>query len=433
MSTAFAVRGPEDDVVEMRLVFGPRTTIRNWKRYSLNSNFETPSDGWSFTIGAEDIPSDLVQSLYPGQLVQFWLNGFCQGTGNIDTITRNPSRGGGTEWTIEGRDVFGPVVDSHVDPRKQFKKDTTLESFVRECLDFFTPAGGEWEYVFDSAAENQIKTGRPRGGRGSKAGQGTGKGGGRAGKKLDQLVPGQNEGLFTFLSKILHRQGLHAHPSLDGSTVIVSQPDYESAPTHTLLRTPGYSNIREGTVKWSLVDQPSIIISDGFSGSGSFGHSQLYCKMLNPFTGFDQQGVLWPEIKVLWDQYPQAKILDFESVTFGLSKLRWPRKYHARPLFLHDESARTLDELERFTRREMSMRVRKALTVSYTVQGHGLLTEVGHYIPFHVDTMIEVRDIPGGLEAGMWVLGRTFEKSRDGGSTTKLDLIIPGSLFFGEA
>lgn len=433
--TAFLYRSPEADVVELKLLYGVQTTVREWTKYSFNAHYETPTDGWSFSVGDDDLRQELKDALVPGQLVQFTLNGIVQGTGYIDTVTRNVTRGGGTEWTIEGRDVFSPMVDAHVDPRKQFKKDMTLEHIVREICDRFAPVAGEWEYSFDGEANRKVKTGRPRGGRGSKAGDGTGKGGGRAGKKLDQLRPSQHEGAFTFLTKLLHRQGLHCYPSVDGTTVIVDQPNYNQTPTHFLYRTGSASNILDGAVKWSVTEQPSIIIADGKSGGGEFGHSQIMAKMVNPFTGVDRNGNKWPDVEYASRAYPQAtEIYMPDTLSESAAPRRWVRQFHARPLFLHDENARTLEELEAFVRREMSLRLRKTLSVTYTLEGHGQYTEGGEFVPFATDTIVRVLDEPGGLnDVPMWVLSRTFEKSRSGGTTTKLELIIPGTLQFSES
>lgn len=422
--TGLVYHSPEQDVVELRLVFAGDTTVRNWTRYSFNSNYESPTDGWSFTIGDDEIPAELKSGLVPGALVQFTLNGLVQGTGFIDSVTRSITRSGGTEWNIDGRDVFSPVVDAHIDPRLQFKKDMTLEQIVREVFDTFNPAGGEWKYGFDADADHKVKTGRPR--------SGGGKGNAKRAARLDQLRPGVHEGAFAFVAKLLHRQGLHVFPSVNGAAVLVDQPNYEQEPLHTLVRTSTESNIRDGSVKWSFQDQPSIIVADGYSGGGEFGHSQIMAKMVNPFTGVDQNGQKWPDVKIASDRYPAAKEVFFEGITFGLEEMRWPLHFHTRPLYLHDENARTQEELESFLRREMSLRVRRVLSVTYTVEGHGQYTSDGVFVPYAVDSIVRVMDEPGGINAAMWVLGRTFEKSRSGGTTTRLELIIPGSLQFGE-
>jgi prophage tail gpP-like protein len=80
----------------------------------------------------------------------------------------------------------------------------------------------------------------------------------------------------------------------------------------------------------------------------------------------------------------------------------------------------------------MSLRVRRYLSVTYTLEGHGQRLNDGTFVPYAVDSIVRVIDEPGGLNALLWVIGRTFEKSRSGGTTTRLELIIPGSLQFGE-
>jgi prophage tail gpP-like protein len=56
--------------------------------------------------------------------------------------------------------------------------------------------------------------------------------------------------------------------------------------------------------------------------------------------------------------------------------------------------------------------------MSTTVYGH---TQDGH--PFAVDTLIDVDDDVLGLHEPMWVMERTYTKSRSAGTTTTLTLI----------
>ena len=98
-------------------------------------------------------------------------------------------------------------------------------------------------------------------------------------------------------------------------------------------------------------------------------------------------------------------------------------------VYMIDDEAKTLEALENFVRREMALLQHKSLQVNYTVEGHGQNTPAG-FVPWTVDTIVEVNDEVAGLHKKLYVLGRTFVKSRDGGTTTQLELIRRNSLAF---
>jgi len=47
--------------------------------------------------------------------------------------------------------------------------------------------------------------------------------------------------------------------------------------------------------------------------------------------------------------------------------------------------------------------------------------------------MVAINDEVGGLQEACWVVGRTFTRSRQSGTTTRLDLVRAHSLELGEA
>lgn len=97
----------------------------------------------------------------------------------------------------------------------------------------------------------------------------------------------------------------------------------------------------------------------------------------------------------------------------------------ATPVFLKDRHSHTVDQLERFVRKQMSLYTRKAFVASYTFQGFYL----DGAIP-QPDTIINVIDEPAQFEGNLWVLSRTIRQSRSGGTTTTLELLLPGALQF---
>ena len=104
-----------------------------------------------------------------------------------------------------------------------------------------------------------------------------------------------------------------------------------------------------------------------------------------------------------------------------------------RPVFLHDDESKTQEQLNNFVRREMSLAVRKSLTAEYTVEGHGQKNEDdGGFVPWDIDTVVDVLDDVAGIAERMYVVGRGFEKSRQSGTTTRLELIRLHSIELGD-
>lgn len=405
---------PEQDENELEL-FLPAVgrSITKWSEYKFNSHFLTPTDGWSMTVESDKLDPVFEDGLITGARVQLRVEGCTQATGFIDSIERSASRDGGVIWSIEGRDLLGQAVDAGIDPRTQFKETENLADMLRRV---YAPFGWpeDSQFVIDAAADQQIKTGRPAKKRPSLAKH-------PRKSKLPQLRPNPNEGAHDFATRVAKRFGLSIWPSADGRTLIVGKPYFEQEPSYRLIRRRYGSrenNILTGTARFDISEQPSFIVADGFSGGGSFGKGKIKCIAVNPalLTDLDAMAALQAEHKT-------ATVLVFKTqdgVPVSFSPQRSPT---AKPLYLHDENSKTQEQLEEFTRREMMTRVRKSMTWSGSVAGHGQSMDGGPLVPWAVDTVVDVQDEVTGVIEPMWVLSRTFTKSRSAGTRTELELI----------
>jgi len=430
--SVFTPSEPEKEQVSLTLS-DTQLEITQFTEYSFNSNFLTPTDGFSFTVGAERLSLDMQDALIPGAAVKLSLNGRTQATGYIDSIEKTASRGGGTEWRIEGRDRLGQVVDACADPTQSLKESMTLIDALKKL---FGPFGWSEEDNFDDSNENSIliKTGlRQRAKRRTSDAKGFGRKALKA-FKLHQYRPYSKEGVFEFASRITQRLGLWLWLSPDGETVIVSEPDFDSVAPYTLIRNDrGDTNVLEGSVKFDLTEQPTIIIADAYSQGGEFGKSQIRAISVNTAVYTDD-----PEYINTFTRFPTAKLLPVKpvvnnndgTVTFPGHSFATPMKVpRNKVLYLHDDESQTLENLERFVEREMALLQRRSLTANYTVEGHGQNTPDG-FVPWTVDTTIDVDDEVAGVKETMYVLGRTFNKSRSGGTTTQLELIRCNTMVF---
>lgn len=388
--------------------------IKTWTEYSYSANLEIPADGWSFTIGAESLPGIVKPWLVPGQRVQLKINGAVQGTGYIDSVEVRASRSSGTEFVIQGRDLLAQAVDACADPTHTFKEGMTLEDVLMEL---FAPFG--WGSADKFILENETNTLAKAGIRGVP----------RTKRKriplkrfvLHQLRPYPREGVFQFASRITQRHGLMIWMIASGERLVVSNPNFEIDPFYRIYRnSTGSTNVVDGSVKYDIKNQPTAIVADGASGGGEFGRARIKSIMANTVVATGD-----PAFQEPFRKYPDAnRVLGHAFAT----PVVVPR---ARTLYLHDEESTTQAQLDNFVRREMAHLQRESLTATYTVEGHGQITAEG-FIPWTIDTTVDVVDDIAGLRERMYILGRTFHKSRSGGTTTTLQLIRLNTIVLGE-
>lgn len=416
MPLSVEARDPELDTVALVLL-DTGQQIDRWESYSFDSNYLTPSDAWHFTIGGEVSDAELAPFTV-GAEVALKINDGIQATGYLDSIDIQNDRRSGTKFHFTGRDTLGYIVDSCVDPRTVLKDSQTLEELL---IKLFEPFG---IIVLTPTNEDNraALTGAAKGGQGVKTSK---KGKPLKSYVLHQTKPYPHEGVFQFAARVCQRHGLYIQPSFDGSGVVVGKPNFAQDAIYRLRRKRGadgtQNNIIAGGVTRDGTNQPSVILASGFGGGGEFAKATIRAAAVNPFVEADVSAVInaWPKLQMLplGDEAAQIGGPNFVPVSF-VSK-------RARPLYLYDDCAQTQEQIENYVRREMSLRMRQALTARYTVAGHLCNGAV-----WSVDTIVLVDDDIGRLREPMWILGRTFEKSRKGGTVTHLELIRPGSLVF---
>lgn len=411
MSALFAPSLPVHEEVEL---YFPETgdVLRSWSAYTFNTNFLIPTDGFSMTVGGRAIEGKVLSQLSPGGEVALRVNGRTQATGIIDSLEVRHSRDTGTVYQISGRDKASVLVDTHVDPRTNYKQGQSLEQFLKTL---FGPYG--WTvFDTDNDANRAVVTGAKRGLKGAR----------KSGKPLKNLVlhqlrPYHGEGLFAFAARVCQRHGLWLFPSGDAKTMIVGKPDFDQAPSFSIVRSvdSDRSTVLEGAVTYSVENQPSVIVADGFaSGAAEFGKSSIRALAVNPAVTSD-------DVESVITSHGLAKV---PRVT--LTPVGQPVKVpHARVAFFHDDESKTQEQLNNYVRREMSLMRRGSVKATYIVEGHGQIVD-GEFRVWGVDTVVNVADSVGFLDEPMYVLSRTFRKSRAGGTTTELELIRLHSLEF---
>jgi hypothetical protein len=236
--------------------------------------------------------------------------------------------------------------------------------------------------------------------------------------QLNDMQPHFGEGAVEFILRIIKRLGLTIRVNALGDTVLVTSPVWNSTPTHQLVhRRTGVCSYVEGTAQRSTVHQPSIIIAQGTGGGGQFSRDRMKVAAINELTGLDEAGQMLPSVVDVLGRWPEANLLPLRPELVQISRTP-PKHGLCTALYLVDDEARTLAQLQSYVRRELATRQKTGTAMSTTVYGH---TQDGH--PFAVNTLVDVDDDVLGLHEPMWVMERTFSKSRSAGTTTTLTLI----------
>jgi prophage tail gpP-like protein len=415
VTSPYTPNAPDQEQVQLRIM-DAQVTLSRWVSYDFASDYLTPASGFHFVVADEDLPELERNALRLAARVRLTINDVPLCDGHIDSIDISASRGQGTVWKIAGRERLGLAVDAIADPTLQIKESFTLAQTL-ELLYF--PFG--WIGPDAFSISNAASRGVTQGLRGMPMTKGGRNKGPRALKnfKMHQCKPHNHEGLHDFAKRMTERHGLWIRCSEDGDRIIVDTPDYEQEPSFQIRRTRnGDTNVLDGSVHLDFSTQPSCIIADGQSQSGEFGRGRIKSFCVNPYFGTTSDGFVLDDISNVVKKHPTAKQVVITTQPFERRAPNVP----SRIVFLHDEESTTQEQLDNFVRREMSLAMRKAFTAKYTVEGHGQMVD-GRFVPWMVDTVVNVEDEVAGIQERLWVNGVSYSKSRGSGTTTNVDLL----------
>jgi len=456
------------------------TEITVYKAYTVNSHFLAPTDAFHLIIGDEVLTDEILDILVPGRRCQLLIDGAPQCAGYIAVVDTTGDRMTGNVVVVNGFDVFAPVVRSEIDPKRRYPEKLTLEHLLTDLL---TPYGFT-KFAIDNdenrsvAADRALK--QPKGARPKKLSSVPRKTRAAAPKALKQWSlqktrPHSGETMFQFLGRIMQRQGLWMWPNVQGDGVIIGKPNYDQEPAAELRRKRGGANnniIRGGIVR-DGTDQPSHIIATGKIPAREVQHSKMQVVLDNHFTGkfsptgefkFSRsQGALRNEDGSLPALPAPPKVSpltaiekrhagpleprrtedgsfseDYFVVHEELKK--WTTRVKAEPVtlvnpfaslvstpkYVRDDESTTIDQLQNFARRQMSLHQRHAFVATYVIAGHRFDNGV---IP-QIDMVVSVQDDRSRFSGPLWIVGRTFSKSRQTGTTTELEMLPLNALFF---
>lgn len=378
--------------------------------YEYCENYLSPSDESHFEIDEKELSQTDAAALVPGSVIQVLVGGNVTSVGILDSVESNVDRQSGTVVRVECRDQMSLAVDSQVDPKTRFLPTMSLADLLTSC---YEPLGFT-DFEIDNVANRNVITGRTYGTPTSKKGKPL------KSYLLHQEKPYPNEGLYQFTSRISQRFSLWIRPGATAGQLIVAQPDYDQQPRYGLQHVYGANaasnNVVRGHFRKSREEQPSILYASGFGAGGDFAKSRLRSGVTNPVVRADNSKLI--------DAYPDVKLTVVPDVTAAFPPLI---EAAPRAAYLYDAESHTIDELNAYVLRELSLRMRKALVARYEFMGHLLNGQVPA-----VDTIVNLNDARPTVnwQGPLWVLGRRFSKSARDGTRTTLELLLPGSLVF---
>ncbi len=362
-----------DTVTFVNLATGER--FERWESLQLQSEFLTPCDSWTLDAGAEVAGPELAQALTrfnPSKprapTVQILVNDIPQITGFVDECTISVDRGG-TKVHVAGRDILGPVVSGNVDPRMPIAKETTIAKLV--SLVIKEQFGYDFLISEEDGATHIGTAVQKRKKYESKHARGL---------TIKDIKPHDNEGAFSYLSRILTHYGYWLYASPDGTSVIIAGPDFEQPASYqvTARRDPNGSgagrgnNIEKMSFALKFQDQPSVVYVRGVdSGAGTKG-------------------------KIVGMSVNSAQPLMV-------------------PAYICDKDAKTKEQAERIAQTFLARKRRDFLVYSITVAGFSDRTPGATMgAIYQTNTVIQIEDELTGTSGPMWIESRTFRKGRDG-------------------
>ena len=214
----------------------------------------------------------------------------------------------------------------------------------------------------------------------------------------------------------------------DGSGVIVHAPDFATAPIHRVIRqfNGAANNVLDGESTINAEIQPSCIVAVGHSSGADLAKTKLKCIAVNELVAVNTAGQPVKSAANIIARYPGVTVLPIRQELVPKDD-RIVSVFTQKPMFIKDDESKTIDQLAAFTRKQLAMKQKEYLVATYTVMGH---TYDGRY-PWAVNTLVDVDDDYLGIQEPLWVLERTFIKSRSEGTVTQLRLIKPYTLQLG--
>jgi prophage tail gpP-like protein len=440
--------------------------LGNWTSYSYTNDFVGPGS-FNFTAGSELFMHEV--EITGGDIVQLTIDGRPISTGIVDKVKIRNSKTSGLTYDISGRDLMGILDDSMVNRKIVLKDSDTVVDMIAKATSSFPGLFDDYvsaRYLdVDGLFERNVITGRdPKTTLQSKkvtvaavpelglAEQSTTvyydpsvDEENITEIKSNEYKVNENESVYRFLCKNLHRFGLHVWSSADGKSLIVGKPSY-SKPVRGQQIKLDSSDMIKSDVSLNWDKQYAIIIGRCKTGGGpnnkDWGKRNL--AILNQFTAFDAAGDILPNVqdeldrnkisaKNIVKQKPEADEALKKLARIGSRSRFSSSRFSCKPAWLTDQHSTNNNQLEHFLINKMAKVQHDALVYECVVQDH-VYYGAGwnsQFPIYSINKTIFVKDEPLGIEDNLWVSKVQYSKG-SAGTTTKLTCHLPYTYFLGD-
>lgn len=340
--------------------------IERFLSYTVESDIYTADDAFSLELAAPEI------EIKRGQECTLWVNGEKELTGIIDKRSRKYDKGGSLVVRVEGRDLMGLLVDFYVEQFVSIegKKLSELAEMLLRTVPFINRKGIRYQENIVGKLKGKKKTvDQPLIGFLDTP------------QKISQTEPGMT--VFEVLRTYAASRGLMFFALPDG-TFVFGRPKAKGEPmfTVTCTKSGNGNNVLEG----EEIDD----ISKRYSKITVIGQQQ----------GQEDFGMDATKI------HTKATVEDKEFPFY-------------KPFVATDNNDSQSPALH--ARFLMEQQRHQGYQLHYKVQGH---SQGGKN--WQINELCRVRDEVLAIDGVFLIYGRTFERSRTDGTTTRLKLGPPG-------
>lgn len=307
-----------------------------------------------------------------------------QHTGRIYDVDYELTRKNGSLIHVVVRDHMHPLVHADAVPAMSMDGATLSDVFIRTIALFGFSAK---DVTIDTDAARNLMTGRPAAGvtLSSQAPINL------EDYKVDQALPNAGENAFTFLSRHARRFGLLIWGTADGR-IVLGRPNYSQKARYTFLAKGGFkgvaNNVKSIRRRLSMSQRPSEVHVYGKTFGGDFSRSAIH--------------------EVVYDD-------EIRGIVY-------------MPVTMQDHNARDATQARERGQYEIGKRRQTADVVTVQLARHCAPDGT----VYAIDTIGDVQFDAAQVDAGMYVVRRTFTASQSAGTETTLDLVRKNSIVLGE-
>lgn len=346
--------------------------------YSIDSQYLVSTDEFEIVVIDDDPARVRWLQLEP---VELSIHGEVVMVGRIERVERG---GEGRAVTLRGRDYMANLVQGEIDPTVKIEESQSFEDVILYC------AG---PYGISSVVDF-------------------------TGKGIAQLKPGERkpepgQGVYDFLNRIAARLGCTIQPGTSADTLVLDAPQYDLPINGRLTRSSDPIVQRSNNIKSATSSEDYTRIPTHGAATGKVAKQGENAETVS--FAYNLQDVLGGISDALLNGLAGKVDGNRRKPSAGAGD---PSLLY-RLLYVNDKDARTADQIERAITRAVGERLKDTLEYQATVVGHRDQQNGRIWTP---NTVLDVVDDVCDVEERLWVAGRRFSYSQQGGAEAQLTM-----------